>query len=249
MFVMETKIYNPKLRALLSVRNFNKALEGHLEQMKQIEKSLDNLFENALTIIKTYCTEQQQERWIHSQKDVSFYITSIDRVLKSLKEKIANKNKSDSSDLWNQFSVFENNLNTAYKASEKIGFEILPMRAHKDWQKDICIFEDTIMKLIISYADSCKLELEMIEKYTPQELDQITQIIADHIPAEFTFHEADKYEKEYLKAFEEMKKEFSDKKNLWDKFLDILAGGTHQPPSERVMMKRWLEGVKEPELE
>ena len=246
---METKIYNPKLMALLSVRNFNKALDGHLEQMKKIEKSLDDLFRNAMSFIKANCSEQQQEKWIQSHKEVSYNISSIDRVLKSLKEKIVNRDRSDSSDLWKQFRDFENKLKNSYKASEKIGFEILPKSIHEDWQKNICIFEDTIMSQIISNADACKFELEMIEKYSPQELDKITQIIADHIPSEFTFEEADKYEKEYLKAFEEMKKEFSDKKNLWDKFLDILAGGTHQPPSERVMMKRWLDGVKEPELE
>lgn len=32
--------------------------------------------------------------------------------------------------------------------------------------------------------------------------------------------------------------------NLWDTFLDILAGGVHQSPSEHVMMERWIEGEK-----
>ena len=43
---------------------------------------------------------------------------------------------------------------------------------------------------------------------------------------------------------ENFKKEFKEEKNLWDRFLDILAGGTHQPPSERVMLERWIEGEK-----
>jgi len=42
----------------------------------------------------------------------------------------------------------------------------------------------------------------------------------------------------------DFKKEFSEEKNLWDTFLDILAGGTHQSPSEHVMMERWIEGEK-----
>ena len=46
------------------------------------------------------------------------------------------------------------------------------------------------------------------------------------------------------RALVNFKKEFKEEKNLWDRFLDILAGGTHQSPSERVMLERWIEGEK-----
>lgn len=245
---METKLYNSKLRALVSVRNFNKALDNHYEQMKQIEENFDELNENALSIIEVHCSREDQDKWKNSQKDVSDSISSINKVLKLLQEKIVKKDRTNSLELWKQFSVHENKLKESYKFSERLGFEILPENEHKHWQKDICVFEDTILSLIISHADACKLELEMIEKYTPKELNKITQVVLDHIPDEFTFEEADKYEEDYLIAVEDMKKEFKSEKNLWDKFLDILAGGTHQPPSERVMMKRWLDGEKEDEL-
>ena len=51
-----------------------------------------------------------------------------------------------------------------------------------------------------------------------------------------------RYKKDYFKALVNFKKEFKKDKNLWDKFLDILAGGTHQLPSEGAMMERWLDG-------
>ena len=158
------------------------------------------------------------------------------------------KERTDSAELWKQFAAYEHKLKESYRFSERLGFEILPENEHKHWQKDICVFEETILSLIISHANACKLELEMIEKYTPKELNKITQVVLDHIPDEFTFEEADKYEKDYLIAVEDMKKEFRSEKNLWDKFLNILTGGTHQSPSERVMMKRWLDGEKEEEL-
>ena len=85
----------------------------------------------------------------------------------------------------------------------------------------------------------------MIERYTPDELNSITKIIVDQIPADFTYDDAVGYQKDYYKALVNFKKEFKEEKNLWDKFLDILAGGTHQLPSERVMMERWVEGEKE----
>ena len=98
---------------------------------------------------------------------------------------------------------------------------------------------------MLQQVESCRVLLQFIEQYTPDELDAITQIIVDHIPLDFTYNEAIEYQKEYYKALANFRTEFIEEKNLWDKFLDILAGGSHQSPSERVMMERWLEGEKD----
>lgn len=242
---MENKEYNSKLRALLSIRNFSKILERHYEQMLQIENNLDELNKNALSIIEAHCSPENQEKWKNILKGINNSISSINQVLKSAKEKVVKKDRSGSSELWKQFNINLEMLKGGYRTMEKVGFEILPKSEHDHWKKDICNFEATILPLIIVHAEACRVELEMIEMYTPKELDNVTQIVLDHIPEDFTFEESDKYEKDYIKALEELKKEFSQKKNLWDKFLDILAGGTHQPPSERVMLQRWIDGEKQ----
>ncbi len=245
---METRDYNSKLRALLSIRDFHIAFEKHYEQLKKIEEEFDRLNTNALSIIETNCKSDGVEKWKVCQKDVRDSIESINYVLSLLQKKIEGKERNDSKELWKQFDIYENKLKKAYRFSEKLGYDILPENAHKHWEKDVCNFEEIVMPLIVSHADACKLELEMIEKYTPKELDEISQVITKLIPDDFTFEEADKYEKEYLKAVKELKKEFRKDKNLWDRFLDVLAGGTHQSPSERVMMQRWVDGEKEDEL-
>lgn len=241
---MKTKSYNSELRALLSIRNLSKALDKHYEQMIHIEQTFDELNKNACAIIEAHCSLELQEKWKNSLNQVNDSIFFINHVLKSLKEKVVKKERTDSAGLWNEFNLHMDKLKESYKASEKLGFEILPVTEHKHWQKDICNFEDMVLPLIISHAVACKLELELIEKYTPKELHKITKVILDHIPNDFTFEDADKYEKDYLNAVEDLKKEFKGDKNLWDKFLDVLAGGTHQSPSERVMMQRWIDGEK-----
>jgi hypothetical protein len=135
-------------------------------------------------------------------------------------------------------------LHGLYKNWEALGREILPESEHINWEKDICTLERAILPMFVSYSEACRVEFKMIENYTPKELSQVTQIILNHIPEDFTFEEAEKYEKDYLSALEDFKQEFNKEKNLWDSFLDILAGGTHQSPSERVMMQRWLEGER-----
>jgi hypothetical protein len=94
-------------------------------------------------------------------------------------------------------------------------------------------------------VESCRVLLQMIERYTPEELNSITKIIVAKIPLDFSYEEAVEYQNDYYKELVNFKNEFKEEKNLWDKFLDILAGGTHQLPSERVMMERWLDGEKE----
>lgn len=241
---MKNEAYHSELRALLSIRNFNSALEKYYSQMLEIEGKLEEFHKNALAIIEAHSSTESQEKWKNGLQEMNNSLNAINEILDAAKEKVKNHDRSDSSALWKEFDSHLNNLKKGNKKLENLGFAILPEREHIHWKKDVCNFEDSILPLIVSHAKACKTELQMMEKYTPKEIDAITQIILDHIPEDFNFEEADKYEEEYMQAFEDFKKEFSPEKNLWDTFLDIVAGGTHQPPSERVMMKRWLEGDK-----
>jgi histone deacetylase complex regulatory component SIN3 len=86
--------------------------------------------------------------------------------------------------------------------------------------------------------------LENSKEYTQLEIDEIANNILAQLPPDYSIEDIKEYKKDYLIALNQIKKEFSQKKNLWDTFLDILAGGTHQSPEERVMLKRWIEGEK-----
>lgn len=241
---MKNGPYHSELRALLSIRNFNSALENHYSQMMQIEKNLDELNKNALVIIEAHSSAKLQEEWKEGLKEVNSSLDAINDVLNTAKEKVKNHDKSDSTGLWKQFHLHLNKLKKSIKSQEDLGFEILPESEKIHWKKDICNFEDTILPLIVSHAKACEIELQMIEKYTPNEIHKLTEILVAHIPENYSFEEAEKYEDDYMKTFEVFKKEFSQEKNLWDTFLDILAGGTHQAPSERVMLQRWIEGER-----
>jgi hypothetical protein len=131
------------------------------------------------------------------------------------------------------------------KQLTNLGLDILDEGAHPQWQFEYVELENELVEKLVDRIESCRILLQMIERYTPDELNSITQIIVDQIPLNFTYQEAVDYQTDYYKALINFKKEFKQEKNLWDKFLDILAGGTHQLPSERVMMERWLDGDKE----
>ena len=157
-------------------------------------------------------------------------------------EKIGSKNTTDHSGLWNTFDSRLEKMKLAFKKLEMIGKEQLNEKDQSEFAKYFSHYESTLLPFITSYAGMCKAELQMIERFTQTERDEIAQLILSHIPENFTHKEAEKYETEYMNALELFRKEFSQKKNLWDTFLDILAGNTHQSPSEKVMLMRWIEG-------
>lgn len=49
-----------------------------------------------------------------------------------------------------------------------------------------------------------------------------------------------------MQAMEQIKADSSAKSNLWDRFLNVLAGVVpfEESPVERVMMQRWIDGEK-----
>ncbi|MNJ03073.1 hypothetical protein D3C73_1632530 [compost metagenome] len=55
---MENETYHSELRALLSIRNFNSALEKHYSQMLEIEKNLEEFHKNAFAIIEAHSSTE-----------------------------------------------------------------------------------------------------------------------------------------------------------------------------------------------
>jgi hypothetical protein len=239
---------NPELKAILSLRNFNSILEQHYSEIMQIESETDKMNVQSLELGAANCDATQLWKWQDALQEFNAAVVAVNAVLNTLKQKTVQRERSDSAALWQTFEFQLNNLRAAYASLEALGQEILPQDSQLNWKQNICNFEAKVLPLIVSYGNACRIELKMIERFSPEELDQVTQIMVEHIPENFSLAEADQYEKDYLSALRNFKKEFSKKKNLWDRFLDVLAGGDHQSPSEHVMMSRWLDGEKGDEL-
>ncbi len=240
----EKKTYNSGLRALLTIRNFGDVLEKHYARLIQIKEDINELNNKTKATVETQCSPDLNLKWKATLKEFNDSMLSIIQVINSFREKITIRDRSDTSALWSAFDEQLDKLKKSYKALVLEGSQILPQNEQTNWVNDTRKYESIFIPSLISYTESCRVELRMIEKYSPDELNKINQLILEHIPKDYTFAEADEYEKEYLDALVDFKQEFQKEKNLWDTFLDILAGGTHQSPEEHVMMKRWLDGEK-----
>lgn len=239
-----SKMYNPGLRALLSIKHFTATLDEDYTELLRMEDELNKLNLNAQLIIETNVLPETFTEWKVVKQKIDNAVVSINEVLTSAKEKVANKEKDGYPEFWKQLTIQVTELKNSSKIAINTGQKLLPESVHAQWENEFVKLEIPLVESLVAYVESCRVLLQMIERYTPEELDAITKIIAEHVPLDYTYEEAVEYQKDYYKALINFKKEFKQEKNLWDKFLDILAGGTHQSPSERVMMERWLDGDK-----
>ena len=237
--------HNPGLRALLALKNFTTTFEEDYTKLLQIESDLDELNKKGLLTIETNASAEAVASWKEIVQGLNTAEKGINETLTAAKEKIEQKEKDGYPELWKQLDIYLTALKDHAKNAASSGLNILPEAIHLQWETEFVNIETQKVNYMVAHVESCRVLLQMIERYTPDELNSITKIIVDQIPADFTYDDAVEYQKDYYKALVNFKKEFKEEKNLWDKFLDILAGGTHQLPSERVMMERWVEGEKE----
>lgn len=240
----ENSHHNPGLRALLSIKNFSTTLQKDYERLLLIEKELEALNEKGLLIINEHATPEAGESWKLTIAAITKEVTGIKAILNTAKESIEKKETTGFSELWMQLSLLVKALKESAKNSISTGYKLLPETQFIKWENEFEHIQKPLIQSLVDHVDSCRVLLQMIERYSPDELNQITKIIVDQVPPDFTYEEAIVYQKEYYEALVNFKKEFKEEKNLWDRFLDILAGGTHQSPSERVMFERWIEGEK-----
>lgn len=243
--VGNTKSNNPGLRALLVIKKHTATLADDINALLQFESKLDELYKNGLHLLEVNSSSASVAIWTAEFNKVNNALKGINDSLSSAKELTDQNIKEGYTEIWKQLALHKSALKASSENATNEGFALLPEALHLQWETEYVKLEKPLLHSILQQVESCRVLLQIIEQYTPDELDAITQIIVDHIPLDFTYNEAIEYQKEYYKALENFRKEFKEEKNLWDKFLDILAGGSHQSPSERVMMERWLEGEKE----
>ena len=158
-------------------------------------------------------------------------------------DKIKKKDASNVSENWEKHPAYSDKIEEIFNKLDNLGKKALPENKMADWNslwRNINAAHQTIK----NEANAVGTQLRLIETNSPDEVDKLTETILKHIPMKYSSQEAHEYTDEYMKAYEDIKKEASKKKNLWDKFLDILAGGAEQTPAQRVMMQRWVNGEK-----
>ena len=237
-----SKSHNPGLKALLSIKKNTATLEKEYSELLQVETELEELNQEALLIIEANTSPEAISQWMAVVHETDNAVKGMNDTLTGARKKLALNEKDGYPELWKQLALHLTALKNNSKNAADSGLKLLPGAIHPQWETEFVRAQTPLVELIVKYGESCRVLLQMIERYSPDELNSLNHIIIDHVPVDFTYEEAKEYQQDYFKALANFKNEFKKDKNLWDKFLDILAGGTHQLPSEGAMMERWLNG-------
>ena len=240
---MEENNFNPAIKAVVSIRHLAMGISSKWSQMKSIGNTIDEKLSKVSDLVLLFGNDDTKQQWESEENSFNYNLNELKRILKNVSDKIKNKNAENVKSSWDDYKQFSLRLENSLQQMKILSEKAIP---ENHSEKLNTLWEIIFLKheQILTQAEACSIQLQLIEEYKPDEIDTLSDTILKHIPVKYSLEEAEKYNEEYLKAYEDLKEEASKKKNLWDRFLDLLAGGTQQTPAQRVMMQRWVEGEK-----
>jgi hypothetical protein len=240
---MSQESINPKIKAVLSIRNAVKGIADQSSQMRETGKKLDSKVENSLSLYMDQVSAESHELYLETIGRYRKSVLELKSILNTVIGFINTREAKNLTPTWDKHITYSNEVKSYLNSMYQLGLNNLESGSDQSWVKQWEEVFDSYDE-IENISDSCKISLALIESCAPEEIDEFTQTLLKHIPVNFSIEQAEQYEKEYLAAYEELKKQASQKKNLWDRILDVLAGGTQTTPAQMVMMNRWVNGEK-----
>ncbi len=240
---MKDQEFNPTIEIVITIRNLAIAVSGNWTTMKSVGETLESDLNSVSNYVNSYGTEDTKLKWKAIMDEYNSELNILKDIMATSINKIKRKDAENIADHWEKHVPHAERLEELYAEFEKIGAPTVPENKTNQWKslwQNIYTSHDSIKK----EAEAAGIQLRLIQENKPEEVDELTNTILKHIPMNFSREEAHQYTDEYMQAYEELKKEASQKKNIWDRFLDILAGGTQQTPAQKVMMQRWVNGEK-----
>jgi hypothetical protein len=241
---MTTTTVNPQLRTAIKLRHLAEALSNNWEQLAAIGTGVKRSLAEAGTYMQANGDEANRKQFDAIEKNMAGEISGLENTL----TQAAIKLKSNTIDASLNWSTVQSHLEQVGQLFEKLqalsatGFT---KGTASDW-KDIWNVVGSNLEAVRGICTSAYLKARMLADLSNTEMDELTATIVKHIPKSYSITEADKYAAEYIQAMADIKAESSAKSNVWDRFLNILAGVVpfEQSPAERVMMQRWIDGER-----
>ena len=240
---METN--NKNLETLIKLRHLSEGLNSNWEALNTAKVKVAHLLDEANNIVKMFGSDLGKSKF---QEDVNLIASLRDKIESQLayfKNKIESQSSSDSSEIYKDFLSNTESISSIFTKIGKYPDDYFSGMNSADWFGVWAVIQSNIYTVqgIVHYAF---VQLQMFENFSKQEIDDLTKEIIKYIPKSYHIEDAIQYKQEYMTALAQMEEEANKKDNLWDRFLNLLAGNIpfKQTPQERVMMMRWVNGEK-----
>jgi hypothetical protein len=234
-------IFDPQLKLLMSIHHFSEDLERYIQNVEAATRKMTEAYEKGISILKNSADNENEKNWEGLINQNRVNANQLNQILKLAQDKIRSKQKFDAALEWKEFDNREKDLKNSAHNFEHLGVKLLDEANLVRWESEVSIFDNQIEPAITKNAKAVKLIFQFMNKYSPESLERITQIVNKYVPLNPENVAPKDLETSYLKAVQEFQREFKPQ-NLWDAFLEILAGGVHPSPEERVSLMKQLEG-------
>ncbi|MCT3914438.1 hypothetical protein HZQ04_00025 [Elizabethkingia anophelis] len=233
--------FNPVIKAVQSLRKLALDIKSSNDEIRVEDDKIRRTLNQCGSMITLTNNGMLTNTWLREKAKLIENSNYLLEVLEMINKKLKEKDTRDLSAIWQQHEenkvLAMNNLTNL----EQLGSFIFAGEKLKSWE---LAWEDisNSLRKILSIAETYKLKFDLMQELRPEEIDALTYDILRHIPFNYSDEQAHHYEQEYLAAYKEIQLSQSKKKTLWDKVLDVLAGGIEETPAHRVQMRRWMDG-------
>lgn len=236
---------NTQLHTIIKLRHLKSASYNNWEMLTKTKKMVDEIISEAHKLMVNYGKSLGKEQFKINSKSLDINIMDIQEELNSFYQFIKGEKSINVEESFTKFNNTLDATNELFNTISSYPKNYFKATIKNDWIETWNVIKSN-MAIIQGAGESAYIKSLMIKNFNKTEVDALTSEIVKHIPQSFNLLEADKYKKEYLQAVKDIEKESNAKDNLWDRFLNVLAGLVpfKQSPEERVMMSRWIDGEK-----
>ena len=236
---------NTQLHTIIKLRHLKNASQNNWEMLSNTKGMVNAIISEAQQLMNNYGDNNAKEQFATDSKTLSTNINAIQESLNDFYQFIKDEKSIDIESSFHNFSKILNDTNKLFDSISSYSKDYFKEIDINEWREIWSVIKSNLT-IIQGIGESAYIKSLMIKNFNKSEVDALTSEIVKHIPQSFNLLEADKYKQEYLQAVKEIEQESNAKENLWDRFLNVIAGAVpfKQTPEERVMMRRWLDGEK-----
>lgn len=234
---MMEKDFNPVIKAVQNLRKLStditlthkEIVEGNDGIIKKIDEAgeLIVLFNDCIII----------NLWLNEKAKLLENIIVLLGILRSVEDKFINKDRSNLLEIRQAYNHYKDVVINILIEMQNVGNSIFTAENLQKWDSIWEIISKNLNR-ILSTSESYKLKLTLMENLEPDEIDALTLDILKYIPWSYPDSEDQNYERQYAEAYDELNQSLSEKKNVWNKVLSVLAGGMDETSAHRLSIKR-----------
>jgi hypothetical protein len=235
-------VFDAQMKTLMTIRDFRRDFITHSQLLKELSQDLISIYQEGLDFFQRFGNPDYHKEADETLNNIRVEANQMHHVL-DVSDDFMHENKKDHDFLseYRDFNSRKNDFKAQSLHFEALGDKHLEPEHQDEWNQRFKVWTENFEPQFERESKYIKLIYDFEDKYSHEDLVRITQILNENTAEERNWDDPAVFQQEYIKAIKEFQREFRPR-NLWDNIMEILAGGVHPSPSERIMLEQWTDG-------